>query len=518
MASTTYRPPGTLDLANALLPYRGPWDVQKAAHLLRRAGFGGSPADIARVAAMPMNVAVDRLIEFPPNLPDAPELVEDRPNPAVRRLFAQNAASALTMLPAGNAAERALQMLGAAAAAAPPRPAQPPPPPSTAVQQQLAKAHQQNTLALQQWWLQRMIASPAPLQEKMTLFWHGHFTSAYQAKGITAQDILQQNQLYRRFALGNVHELTREVSKDPAMLKYLDNRTSRKEHANENYARELMELFTLGIGNYTETDVRESARAFTGYTLDRDDRFVFNRAIHDDGVKTFLGRTGNFTGDDIVDIIFAQPAAPRFFASELLGYFLYSDPEPALIDALAALIRKNNFELRPVLSALLRSNVFYSGRAYRALVKSPTEFVVGAHQLYGLSDVDPAVLGAMRRMGQVLFYPPNVKGWDGGDSWLNSGTVLTRENFASALCRSPQMMQEATWLTADASMEPKAVAARIVQWVLVGDASPSARARLEQYLSGAGTAALGMLSGENFDERVRGAAYLAMAMPAYQLA
>ncbi len=178
-----------------------------------------------------------------------------------------------------------------------------------------------------------MIATPAPLQEKMTLFWHGHFTSAYEGKGITAQDILTQNQLYRSYALGNIRKLTLAVSHDPAMLKYLDNRANRAQHPNENYARELMELFTLGIGNYTEQDVRESARAFTGYTLDADDQFVFNPRQHDDGSKTFLGQTGNFTGDDIVNIIFQQPAAAQYFAKKLLEFYVYSDPEPQLVDA-----------------------------------------------------------------------------------------------------------------------------------------------------------------------------------------
>ena len=371
-------------------------------------------------------------------------------------------------------------------------------------------------MALMTWWVERMIATPAPLQEKMTLFWHGHFTSAYQGKGITAADMLRQNQLYRNFALGNVHKLTLAVSQDPAMLKYLDNRASRKEHPNENYARELMELFTLGIGNYTENDIRESARAFTGWTVDRNDEFVFNRNAHDDGSKTFLGRSGNFTGSDIVDIIFQQPASSKYFATKLLEFFVYSDPEPGLVDALAATIRKNDFEMAPVMSTIFRSNAFNSERAYRALVKSPVELVVGTFKLYGFTKVEPPVLAVMNRMGQRLFFPPNVKGWDGGEAWLNSGTMLTRENFSSAVAQNPQMMQNATWLAAG-GLEPKAVTQRVLDHVLQGDASPASQAKVEQYLAGADTSALAMLSGENFDERLRGAAYLAMAMPAYQL-
>ncbi|MBV8601802.1 MAG: DUF1800 family protein, partial [Candidatus Eremiobacteraeota bacterium] len=456
-SASPYRPAGTLDPSTALLPYRGPWNARKAAHLLRRAGFGGSASELAAFAALSMDGAVDRLIHFPNagGLPPAPELADDRPNRALMRAFAN-----------ANAQGPQPQNQIVRTFAAPPRPdplglsnqmmAEAPMPGATPAAQpaeanpaikQFVKNHVANSVALMQWWLGRMIATPAPLQEKMTLFWHGHFTTAYQGKGITAQDVLRQNQLYRSFALGNIRQLTLAVSQDPAMLKYLDNRASRAEHPNENYARELMELFTLGIGNYTEQDVRESARAFTGWTIGPGDEFVFNRRFHDEGVKTFLGRTGNFTGSDIVDIIFQQPAAPKWFATKLLEFFVYSDPEPALVDGVAALLKKNNFELAPVMSTLLRSEVFHSERAYRALVKSPTEFIVGTYKLFGLSEIAPPVLGAMNRMGQRLFYPPNVKGWDGGEAWLNSATLLSRENFASAVCQNPDMMRNATWLT-----------------------------------------------------------------------
>ena len=456
--SGSFRPAGQLDLASALQPYRGSWDARRAAHLMRRAGFGGSPADVARLASRSMDAAVDSLVRFADAsaLPPPPELVEERP-----------------------------------------RKANP-------------KAHFDNAVALMQWWLGRMIATPAPLQERMVLFWHGHFTTAYQGKGITAADVLAQNQLFRSSALGNIRKLTLDVSHDPAMLKYLDNRVNNAAHPNENYARELMELFTLGIGNYTETDVRESARAFTGYTLDRDDRFVFNPRKHDDGTKTFLGRSGNFTGDDIVGIIFEQPAAAAFFARKLLANFVYDGPEPQLVDRVADLLRRSNFELAPVMSTLLRSNVFYSDRAYRALVKSPAEFVVGTYRLLELPPqaVEVPVLAAMTRMGQRLFFPPNVKGWDGGAAWLNSGTLLTRENFAAGACGMPQMMQTAAWLAPE-NPDPKTIAATIAAHVLQGDVSPAARAQLEAYLSGANM--------DEMEERIRGAVYLSMATPAYQL-
>jgi uncharacterized protein (DUF1800 family) len=475
---TSYRPAGSLDAATALAPYAGPWTVRQAAHLARRAGFGGSPDDVARLTGAGMHAAVDRYVRFADAsaLPAAPAgLVEDR------RRFA---------LPA-------------------------PGTDLTAFRRSIAQAHRADGIALEQWFLDRMIASPAQLQEKMTLFWHGHFTSAYQ-KGIPAQALVDQNNLFRANALGNIRELTLAVSQDPAMLRYLDNAQNVKAHPNENYARELMELFTLGIGHYSETDVRESARSFTGWNLDRDFHFIDRPGQHDDGTKTFLGRTGNFTGRDIVAIIFDQPTAARLFASRLLSFFVYSDPEPALIDAVAAQLRANDYALAPVMTALLRSNVFYSERAYRALVKSPVDFVVGSCQLFGVPASDVAMLGALGRMGQRLFYPPDVKGWDGGAAWLNSQTLIARENFASSLMTK---MSDTGWLgNAMRSMNPPAVARAVTDTILQGDVAPAAADRLVAYLAGTGEAALGALSGENADERVRAAAYLTMAMPAYQLA
>ena len=436
--------------------------------------------------------AVDSLIGFPDSssLPGEPDGLVVVNVPGVRRAM-QNAAAAT--------------------------------PDFLALRAQLQMARRQNFIALQTWWLQRMIASPAPLQEKMTLFWHGHFTSALNQKGITAQEMLKQNQLFREYALGNVRDLTLHVSQDPAMLRYLDNNVNVKAHPNENYARELMELFTLGIGNYTEQDIRESARAFTGWTFRRNadgtGEFFDARAQHDDGTKTFLGRSGNFDGADIVRIIFEQPAAPRWFATKLLSFFVYMDPEPELVGQVAALIKKNNFELQPVMSTLLRSNVFFSDRAYRALVKSPVEFVVGTHQLFGISEVAPIELATLRAMGQVLFYPPNVKGWDGGAAWLNSATILTRENFANGVAQNPKMMNGAPWIApAMRAMDPRAVAKTLTDTMLQGDVSPSSVAQLVAYLGGTGQTELAQLSAENVDERVRNAAYLTMAMPAYQLA
>jgi uncharacterized protein (DUF1800 family) len=489
--SASYRPFGTLDSATALRPYAGPWNRRLAAHLARRAGFGGSPADVERLAATTMNGAVDRFIRFAESAALAPPPSFDPP---------QFPLLAARGMPAPTAEER------------------------TALIKAAAMSRRRNLIALQTWWLERMIASPAPLQEKMTLFWHGHFTSAINEKGVTAQMMLAQNQLFRENALGDVRELTLKVSQDPAMLRYLDNNVNIKAHPNENYARELMELFTLGLGNYTEHDVRESARAFTGWTF-RPNRetgnatFFDNPKQHDDGTKTFLGRSGTFNGADIVRIIFEQAAAPRFLATKLLAFFVYEDPEPELVDQVAALIVRKGFVLQTVLSTVLRSEVFYSDRAYRALVKSPVEFVVGTHQLFGIAHIAPVELATLRTMGQVLFYPPNVKGWDGGAAWINSQTILTRENFANGVAQSPAMLSDATWVASAArTMNPQSVARTLADTMLQGDVSAAASAQLISYLNGEGQSALAGLSIENVDERVRRAAYLTMAMPAYQLA
>jgi uncharacterized protein (DUF1800 family) len=475
-----------LDAASALLPYSGPWTARTAAHLMRRAGFGGSPDEIARLGGMPMNAAVDAMLDFSRNASLAPPGELYDPISDLRQLLG-------TMAPAGSDDMQRRALL-----------------------KDIRRQERQSFIALQRWWLNRMLNAPAPLQEKLTLFFHGHFTSAAIQKGVTPQMIYAQNDVFRSNALGNLRDLTWNVSIEPAMLLYLDNARNQAQHPNENYARELMELFTLGIGNYTEADVRESARAWTGWVVVRrtgEARFI--RGRHDDGMKTFLGQSGNLGGADIVDIIYKQPACAQFWAKSLLNYFVYNDPEPPLVDALARLLRKNGYALHPVMSTLLRSNVFYSSRAYRALVKSPVEFAVGTYKALGVAQIDQTAQRALLQMGQILFYPPNVAGWPGGSNWLTSQTVIARENFVAGLLNSTAMPQNG-WLT---SVPPQSRPAtlQLVRNILAGDASAWGIDSLTRYLNGSGTSALGALSGENYDERVRGAAYLAMAMPAYQL-
>ncbi len=475
------RPAGTLDASSALEPYRGPWNDRLAAHLLRRAGFGGSPTEIARFTAMTPHDAVESLVHFPDtsSLP-VPDNVLPYPIDQLRGARMMD-----------DMAKRQMQ-------------------------QDIRKEARQSIISMQLWWLNRMLTTPAPLQEKMTLFFHGHFTSAAIEKGAWPNLIYAQNQLYRSNALGNLRDLTHAVSKNPAMLIYLDNASSNKTHPNENYARELMELFTLGHGNYSEEDIRQSARAFTGFAIDRSSgTFVFNPRIHDTGTKTFLGQSGNFDGDDIVNIIYQQPACASFWATTLLSYFVYNDPEPDLVSAFAEVLVRNNYDLAPSMSKLLQSNVFFSDRAYRALVKSPAEFVVGTYKTFELPQIDPSALRSLPAMGQILFHPPNVAGWPGGESWLTSQTMIVRENFVVALMNS-QAMAQSPWLE-QTPMDADRATHALAYTILQNDAPPQAFAQVIDYLDGSSTSALKGLSPENFQERIRGAAYLTMAMPAYQL-
>ncbi len=481
MAAGLHRPTGQLDVTTALVPYAGPWNERAASHLMRRAGFGATPGELHRMLTRSMQQTVDDLIHFPPADASPPgELVD------LQTLLAQGPLRGL------DADTRRQRLMG------------------------FRMEERRSILALQHWWLNRMLVTPAPLQEKMTFLLHGHFTTAAIQKNVTPALIYQQNQLYRDNALGNLRDLTLVVSKDPAMLLYLDNARSSKAHPNENYARELMELFTLGRGNYSEEDVRQSARAFTGWTINRaTQQFVQNPRLHDDGVKTFLGRTGNFDGSDIVTVIYQQPACSAFWATTLLNWFVYNDPEPQLVDAVAHLLEKNDYQLAPVLSVLLRSNVFFSERAYRALVKSPAEFVVGTYKAFGMPEIDPSAVRAMAQMGQVLFYPPNVAGWPGGAAWLTSQMMIARQNFVAGLVNSAAM-QQSPWLSALPRSAGQA-AGVLLQTILQGDVPQQSFAQLASYLDGSAESALGTLSPENFELRVRGGAYLAMAMPAYQL-
>ena len=280
------------------------------------------------------------------------------------------------------------------------------------------------------WWYGEMLATTSPLTEHMTLFWHNHFTSSM--KKVKVPDLLyRQNALHRANALGNFATLLRAASKDPAMLVYLDNNENQPDHPNENFARELLELFTLGEGHgYTEVDIREAARAFTGWRFRPDTGFLFQPRLHDTGQKTFLGRTGNFTGDDILDIILAQPRVAEYITEKLWREFISDAPDPAEVTRLAVIFRNAQYELRPLLEGLLTTEAFRAPDNRGALVKSPTDLIVGTYRLIGYTPRDGRTMVLVgRNLGQDLFDPPNVKGWPGGMAWIDTATVPQRYEF-----------------------------------------------------------------------------------------
>ena len=280
---------------------------------------------------------------------------------------------------------------------------------------------------------------PSPLTERMTLFWHNHFTSSQQ-KVRYAQLMFRQNALLREHALGNFATLLHAASKDPAMIIYLDSATNRKDKPNENFAREVMELFTLGEGHYTEADIREAARAFTGWSLEQDTVEFRNRPfLHDFGEKTVLGQRGRFDGDEVLDILLAQPRSAEFIVGKLWREFVSPDPDAAEVRRIAAAFRDSRYDIRTALCELLLSPLFWQEDHRAVLVKSPVEFVVGSLRQFDLPVDDAASLSmVMAGLGQNLFAPPNVKGWPGGEAWINSATLLARKQFVERLFRTEE--------------------------------------------------------------------------------
>ena len=352
----------------------------EARHLLSRAAFGATPAEIRAVAAMDYETAVDRLL-------------------------ATSHGDALTMPPAWSGLP------------------------------------DEQARGLCNWWVEEMLATDQPLVERMTLFWHNHFTSALGKVG-SAPAMYRQNALFRREAFGNFARLLKAVARDPAMLIYLDGAQSIARQPNENFAREMLELFTLGDGYYSEADVKNAARAFTGWSVDRADVPVFRLDQHDGGEKTFLGQTGYFDGGDILDIVLGHPRTAELVCAKLWHEFVSLTPDPAVIGRLAAILRTSGYEMVPVLKAMFLSPAFRDPINRGALIKSPVELLVGSVHLLGLPVPDMTTIsGMMMVLGQLPFYPPNVKGWLGGESWITTYTLLLRQAYL-------RLMVEATTVAA----------------------------------------------------------------------
>ncbi len=283
------------------------------------------------------------------------------------------------------------------------------------------------------WWLLRMIRTECPFLEKMTLFWHGHFATGAD-KVMDARAMLHQNQLLRKHALGRFQPFVKAISRDVAMLIYLDSEENRKTRPNENYARELMELFCLGPGNYGERDIKQVARCFTGWGVQHG-QFDFNEHQHDKLPKSFLGASGNFGGDEAIEIVLQQPAASRFIAKKMIRFFVVDDVE--ITEDFAAPIAnqlvETGFNIREAVKTILRSNVFFSKVAIARKIKSPIELAVGFLRFFDASTNVTRLCQSLAAIGQLPLYPPNVKGWKGGRSWINASTILARANLITDL-------------------------------------------------------------------------------------
>jgi len=386
--------------AAAALPMGG----DDARHLLNRSIFGPTVAEIAEFSALSRQEAVDRLltpVPGEPRTPIPPELTEYVKPSMLRDL-----------------------------------------PPEQ--RERAQKEMHQRGLELRAWWLAEMLAAPTPaaaLRERMTLFWHNHFVSSQQ-KVKSVKLMLDQNLLLRRYALGSFGELLHAVGKDPAMLVYLDTAASRKEQPNENFAREVMELFTLGEGHYHETDIKEAARAFTGWSIEpATGAYRWRPFIHDRDVKTVLGRRGDFDGDDVLDILLARRETAEFVTAKLWREFVSPTPDSREVARIAARFRDSGYDIRTAMRELLLSPAFWAPENRLALTKSPVDLVVGTWRTSELpgADLKPAV-HALRAMGQDLFAPPNVKGWPGGEAWIDANTLLLRKQFVERIAQTPRFM------------------------------------------------------------------------------
>jgi Protein of unknown function (DUF1800) len=498
-----------IDPAEAWRPWRpcadDPWGPKWAAHLYRRAGFGPSRDDLAEAERLGPEGTLELLLR---GRPEAQEIVETLSD--VGRVAAEND-------------DHGDQLRG--------------------------------------WWLYVMLRGGHPLREKMTLFWHNHFATSL----VKVQDpvlMFRQNELLRAHALGKFGPFLQAISRDGAMLLWLDSSSNVKGKPNENYARELMELFSLGVGHYTEKDVREAARAFTGWRTDGTG-FAFDARLHDGGTKTVLGRTGPWDGGDVVRIVLEQPAAARFLVRKLYQHLVSetASPPDALLEPLCESFRRSDYDIAELVRTILASRLFYSPHAFRQRIKGPVEYVLGAvRAVYQPSGPDEALpqrvlVPRLAAMGQPLFTPPNVKGWPGGTAWLNTSTVLERDNFAEALAMGtlwpgaapepapapasatrglgpllrmltkrpaptdipeepapPRSFDPARILDDERVSRPEEVVRALLDAYLPGGVRPEARPQLVAFVAD------GRPSGPALARRVREAVHAIMSMSEYQLA
>lgn len=388
---------------------RSHWNFETAAHLLNRAGFGGTPKEIEELVRLGPEKAVAKLVDFEkiPDSTENPSWATPDPDRLAKFQEAQKMDE-----------QKRREMF-----------------------REIQREQRHESVELRHWWLQRMSGGPRPFQEKMTLFWHGHFATSIE-KVREPYLMWRQNELFRRLATANWLQLLTEVARDPAMLVWLDHAQSRKEHPNENFAREVMELFALGEGHYTEKDITEAARALTGWSYDRlTQRFVEKPALHDEGNKTFLGRTGNLDGKDVLETIVAQPQSAKFITTKIWKFFASEEVSDELANALADVFRKADNNFKPLMRTIFLSEEFYSPTAMKTQVKSPVQWLVSSVRMLERElPAAPVCFGLTRNLGQDLFAPPNVKGWDGGLTWITTNNLLARYNEAAVLVQGDMSM------------------------------------------------------------------------------
>ncbi|MBJ76451.1 MAG: hypothetical protein CMJ98_05465 [Planctomycetes bacterium] len=384
---------GTLDLRVLKSKPDSAWDARAVEHLFNRAGFGAHNLDLRRGLRTGQKMLVGHLIRGE----------DEGPRFVVRPVEPD-----MEMLKGGDEEERRKE------------------------RNRLRNDNRRQGQEFLNWWVSRMLEGQSPLRERMTLFWHGFFTSD-STKVRLAELMIDQNELLREHALGNFGELLHAVVRDPAMLIYLDNTSNTKDSPNENLARELMELFSLGEGNYTEEDIREVARALTGYGIDRRREFVFNARAHDFTTKTILGVEGRHDGRDVVDILLAQPACARWVAGSIITYLEGAAPDQERLEAYAEFLREADYELGPMLEKLLLDPEFYRDEIVGARVSSPIDYLVGACRRLGADVRGELIVRGAGLLGMSLFEPPNVKGWNEGPAWITTATLMNRANLAGVL-------------------------------------------------------------------------------------
>ena len=378
-------------------------DYIKIEHLFQRAGFGATPAQMREFGEKSPEKALKFLLKDSEKV-NPLAIVDEETETIMKKKILRNI----------------LEMKGL---------------PAQEIKDQI-KIQREKLTDLNFLWVKNMASGESMLREKMTLFWHGHFACRIRQPLLTQI----QNNVIRQNALGKFSDLLLAISKDPAMLQFLNNQQNRKNSPNENFAREVMELFTLGRGNYTEKDVKEAARAFTGWGSNPKGEFVFRTNQHDDGEKTFQGKQGDFKGEDILKIILENPKTSTFICAKIYRYFVNENVDNQIVDKMAKRFRSNDYDIADLMEFTFKSDWFYLSENIGTRIKSPVELLVGLQRNFGIEfHQKQSVLFIQKALGQILFYPPNVAGWSGGKNWIDSSTLMTRMKLPEIIFKDSEI-------------------------------------------------------------------------------